>query len=105
MPEASFAPDESLTLISNDGFQFVLPKKSAFASKTIRNMFNKNSGYIESTENRVKFEEISAVILEKLCEYWCYREKYSSSKGDVPEFIIPPEMALELMTVADFLET
>ncbi|EPS40237.1 hypothetical protein H072_5981 [Dactylellina haptotyla CBS 200.50] len=95
----------SLTLISNDGFQFVISKKIAFASKTIRNMFNKNSGYIEAKENCVKFEEMNAVTLEKVCEYFCYREKYHGSKGQIPEFNIRPEMALELMTIADFLET
>jgi len=99
------AEEESLTLVSNDGFQFVLPKQIAFASKTIRNMFNKHSGYIEATENRVKFEEMNAVILGKVCEYWFYRAKYAGDKGQVPDFPIPPEMALELMTVADFLET
>ncbi|KAK6352765.1 hypothetical protein TWF696_004767 [Orbilia brochopaga] len=95
----------SLTLVSNDGFQFVLPKKTAFTSKTIRNMFNKKSGYIEAKENRVRFDEMNAVILEKICEYFCYKEKYAGRKGDIPDFHIPPEMALELMTMADFLET
>ncbi|EWC47957.1 hypothetical protein DRE_02839 [Drechslerella stenobrocha 248] len=95
----------SLTLISNDGFQFVIPKKTAFASKTIRNMFNKNTGYIEAKENCVRFEEMNAVILEKVCEYFCYKEKYAGFGGNIPDFNIPPEMALELMTIADFLET
>ncbi|KAF3915130.1 Elongin-C [Dactylellina cionopaga] len=81
-----------------------MPKKTAFASKTIRNMFNKNSGYLEAKENCVKLEEISAVVLEKVCEYFCYKEKYQGAKGEIPEFNIPREMALELMTIADFLE-
>ncbi|KAF3161335.1 hypothetical protein TWF106_004411 [Orbilia oligospora] len=95
----------SLTLVSNDGFQFVLPKKCAFASKTIRNMFNKNSGYIEAKENCVKFEEMRGAVLEKVCEYFIYKHKYSGYSGQVPEFQIPAEMGLELLTIADFLET
>ncbi|KAF3936335.1 Elongin-C [Dactylella cylindrospora] len=67
-------------------------------------MFNKNSGYIEAKENCVKFEEMNAIVLEKVCEYFAYKEKYSGTKGQIPEFQIPPEMALELMTIADFLE-
>ncbi|KAJ6263804.1 hypothetical protein Dda_2376 [Drechslerella dactyloides] len=93
-----------LTLVSNDDFQFVVPKRTAFASKTIRNMFNKNTGYIEAKENRVRFDDMNGVLLEKVCEYFCYKEKYNGSRGAVPEFKIPPEMALELMTTADFLE-
>lgn len=46
----------------------------------------------------------SAVILEKICEYFYYNEKYRDAK-DVPDMEIPPELALELLMVADFLHT
>lgn len=46
----------------------------------------------------------SAVILEKVCEYFYYNEKYRDAK-DVPDMDIPPELALELLMVADFLHT
>jgi len=46
----------------------------------------------------------SGVVLEKVCEYFYYREKYKDAV-DVPDMDIPPELALELLMVADFLYT
>jgi len=46
----------------------------------------------------------SGVVLEKVCEYFYYREKYKDA-ADVPDMDIPPELALELLMVADFLCT
>jgi len=47
----------------------------------------------------------SGIILEKICEYFYYKERYKDTEGSIPEFQIPPEMALELLTMADFLYT
>lgn len=45
----------------------------------------------------------SGVVLEKVCEYFYYSEKYKDSK-DVPELEIPPELCLELLVASDFLQ-
>ncbi len=42
-------------------------------------------------------------MLEKVCEYFYYHEKYKGVE-DVPDPEIPPELALELLVVADFLD-
>lgn len=41
-------------------------------------------------------------MLEKVCEYLYYKQKYAQSK-DVPDMDIPPELCLELLIAADFL--
>lgn len=46
--------------------------------------------------------EGSTVILETVCEYFYYKEKYRDAK-DVPDMDVPPELALELLMMADFL--
>lgn len=47
---------------------------------------------------------ISGQVLEKVCQYFYYFEKYKGVK-DVPEpDFISPELALELLFVADFLD-
>lgn len=46
----------------------------------------------------------SGVVLEKVCEYFYYNEKYKDQK-DVPEMDIPPELCLELLMAADYLNT
>lgn len=59
---------------------------------------------MESTSNRVNLPNISGVLLEKVCEYLYFNVKYKNKTG-VPPFEIPPELALELLVVADFLDS
>ena len=44
----------------------------------------------------------SGVILEKVCEYLYYNLKNKDMK-DVPDMPIPPELCLELLMAADYL--
>ncbi|KAH0605465.1 uncharacterized protein H6S33_004687 [Morchella sextelata] len=94
----------SVVLISNDGFRFVVRKSAAMSSPAIKSMLDKRSNFAEARENKIVFQNMSAVILEKVCEYFYYNEKYRDAK-DVPDMEIPPELALELLMVADFLHT
>jgi transcription elongation factor B subunit 1 len=45
----------------------------------------------------------SGVCLEKVCEYLYYHEKNKDVR-DVPDMEIPPEICLELLVAADFLD-
>jgi elongin-C len=42
------------------------------------------------------------MVLEKICEYLYYNEKYADAT-DVPDMDIPPELCLELLMAADYL--
>ena len=44
----------------------------------------------------------SGVVLEKVCEYLYYNLKNKDQK-DVPDMEIPPELCLELLMAADYL--
>ncbi len=46
----------------------------------------------------------SALVLEKVCEYFYFHEKYKDAK-DVPDMEIPPELCLELVMAANYLDT
>lgn len=43
------------------------------------------------------------MVLEKVCEYLCYNEKHKD-QIDVPDMDIPPELCLELLMAADYLD-
>ena len=43
-------------------------------------------------------------MLEKVCEYFCYNEK-NQNMHDVPDMDIPPELCLELLMAADYLDS
>jgi elongin-C len=45
----------------------------------------------------------SGVILEKVVEYLYYNQKHTNSTN-VPDMDIPPELCLELLYAADYLE-
>ena len=45
----------------------------------------------------------SALVLEKVCEYFYYNEKNKDAK-DVPDMDIPTELSLELLIAADYLD-
>jgi hypothetical protein len=45
----------------------------------------------------------SGAVLEKVCEYLYYNQKHAESK-DVPDMEIPPELCLELLLAADYLD-
>jgi hypothetical protein len=42
------------------------------------------------------------MVLEKVCEYLYYHEKHKNSR-EVPDMDIPPELCLELLLAADYL--
>jgi transcription elongation factor B subunit 1 len=46
----------------------------------------------------------SGIVVEKICEYFCYNEKHKD-QVNVPDMDIPPELCLELLMAADFLDT
>ncbi|KAL8709223.1 MAG: hypothetical protein Q9220_005966 [cf. Caloplaca sp. 1 TL-2023] len=102
-------PSEYVTLVSNDGFEFVILREAANVAGTIRKMLDTNihgamaGNFIEARSGRCSFEQFNGIILEKLCEYLYYNLKYKESK-DVPDMDIPPNLCLELLVAADFFD-
>lgn len=92
---------EYCTLISSDGFQFTILRDAACVSGTLRSLLG--STFSESATGIVRLESIEGVLLEKVCEYFYYHLKYRDAK-EVPEFQFGPELALNLLVAADFLD-
>ncbi|KAK3721295.1 elongin C [Vermiconidia calcicola] len=97
---------EYVTLVSSDDFSFVVQRSAACLSPAIRRMLDPAYGFAESRTNTCHFENIKSVagiVLEKVCEYFYYNEKYKDAK-DVPDMDIPTELSLELLLAADYLD-
>ncbi len=58
----------------------------------------------ERGRGRKLTDQCSGIVLEKVCEYFYYNEKFKNSK-DVPDMDIPPELCLELLMAADYLNS
>ena len=43
-------------------------------------------------------------VLAKVCTYFMYKVRYTNSSTEIPEFPIAPEIALELLMAANFLD-
>ncbi|TVY49700.1 Elongin-C [Lachnellula occidentalis] len=127
----SQAPSKYVTLISSDGFEFVVLREAACISGAIKRMLDPNSGFLESTTGRCQLAEIKyvllhhtpkifkyahrrqyiykmaeqgGIVLEKVAEYFYYNYR-NRNREDVPDMEIPPELCLELLMAADFLDS
>ncbi|KAL8947859.1 MAG: hypothetical protein Q9222_005897, partial [Ikaeria aurantiellina] len=96
-------PSEYVTLISNDGFEFVVLREAANVAGTIRKMLDPKSNFAEARSGRCSFAQFNGIVMEKFCEYLYYNLKFKDSK-DVPDMDIPPNLCLELLVAADFFD-
>ncbi|KHJ92957.1 Skp1 family, tetramerization domain protein [Oesophagostomum dentatum] len=98
-PDATY-----VKLVSSDGHQFYIKKELALTSGTIKAMLSGPGQYSENESNEVNFREIPSHVLQKVCQYFAYKVRYTSSATEIPEFNITPEVALELLMAANFLD-
>jgi hypothetical protein len=96
--------EECVTLVSAQGHEFVIEKKAAMISGTIKALLSGSGSFAEVESGKINFKEINTPILEKVCEYFYYKLKYTHPVGEVPDFKIDPEMALEVLMAANFLD-
>jgi hypothetical protein len=90
-------------LVSSEGMEFFVERSIAMAgSGTIRTTLE--GQFKESKEGKITFQEVSGYILERVVRYLHYKAQHSQSTSRIPEFMIEPEIALELMIAAKFLD-
>ncbi|KAI7943363.1 hypothetical protein MJO29_013207 [Puccinia striiformis f. sp. tritici] len=101
-----------VTIVSEEGFRFIIPKQAAVLSNTLKDMLSEDMGMLEAESGVVKLMH-SAPVVEKLCHYLLFRHHHltaldgqSASKGSNHSFDdqIPIELALQLLECADFLD-
>ncbi|CAM9111841.1 unnamed protein product, partial [Choristocarpus tenellus] len=89
-------------LISAEGAEFWVERKCAMVSGTIKAMLS--GGFGEASSGKVCFAEISTPILEKVIQFVYYKVRHTNSATRIPDFPIEPELALELLMAANFLD-
>ncbi|MCD7454215.1 hypothetical protein HAX54_023969 [Datura stramonium] len=75
--------EDTVKLISAEGFEFIIDKKAAMVSQTIRNMLTSPGSFAETEHGEVTFPEISTTILEKICQYFYWSLQYASGKEQI----------------------
>ncbi|KAF8218129.1 BTB/POZ protein [Mycena galopus ATCC 62051] len=92
---------------SDDGYSFIVRRKVANASETMRDMLDTAGNYAEAVTRTCPVQQ-RGLIVEKLLEYMSFKSHYENAgpKDEVPvqEFMdrVPPEIVLELLLAADY---
>jgi transcription elongation factor B subunit 1 len=90
-------------LISAEGHEFLVDREIAIsASKTIRLMLE--GSFREAQDNVIRFPDIAGYVLERVVKYMHYKAQHSHSTTRLPNFTIEPEVALELLIAAKYLD-
>ena len=108
-PNSELRLDEIVKIIAADGEIFYLEKRYADMSHNIKAGLGCNS--LESINKEFVFPDIRADIMEKVIQYLHYKFKNQQllDKGtikisQVPKFDIEPEMALDVLIAASYLQ-
>ena len=64
----------------------------------------KGGRFRESEDNIIRLPEIDGTVLEEVIKYLHYKQHHVKSTGKIPEFKIEPEIALELLVAANYLQ-
>jgi len=90
-------------LVSAEGHEIFVDRSIATgASATIRTMLE--GQFREAQDNVIRFPDIAGSILERVVRYMHYKAIYSNSGARIPEFMIEPEYALELLIASKYLD-
>ncbi|KAG6811845.1 hypothetical protein H0H92_005577 [Tricholoma furcatifolium] len=96
-----------IRITSSDGFSYIVRRKIANVSGTMRSSLDEHSSYAEAVTRTCHINE-RGIIVEKMLEYMAFKLHYQESapKEDVPvnEYMerLPPEIVLELLVAADY---
>ncbi|KAH9067868.1 BTB/POZ protein [Lactarius vividus] len=105
---SSSSQDDWIRITSRDGFSFVVKRNVALHSGTLRSMLDERHSFAEAVQKVCPIDERAAVA-EKFVEYLAFKATYENAppNEDLPDFSerIAPEIALELLSAADYLET
>ncbi|KAL5611962.1 hypothetical protein BROUX41_000472 [Berkeleyomyces rouxiae] len=102
MSASAVPPEDYVTLVSGDSYEFIIPQKLARLSPVINGMLERGN-FQEATTGVCEFPEISGVILELIVDYFHYWYRWKDHDGCVPNLDIPVELCLELLVAADYL--
>merc|ERR1712141_72105 len=91
-------------LVSSDDYEFIVKREDALVSGTIKAMLSGPGQFKENETNEIQFKEIPSHVLHKVAMYLAYKRRYTDSSTEIPEFPVEPEMALELLMAANFLD-
>ncbi|KAF8634702.1 hypothetical protein AX15_000758 [Amanita polypyramis BW_CC] len=98
-----------IRVTSADGFTFMIRRKIANISGTMRSMLDTQNNFVEAVSRTCPVDQ-RGIIVQKMIEYMLFRAHFENvgPKEEIPihEILerIPPEIVLELLLAADYQE-
>ncbi|EMC91756.1 hypothetical protein BAUCODRAFT_303309 [Baudoinia panamericana UAMH 10762] len=92
-----------VTLVSSDGYSYVVQRSAACISPAIRRMLDPANGFLESKTGVIRFDNFHAILLETIVKYMYYNEKNKDAR-DIADMDFPDSLCLELVWAADYLD-
>ena len=96
-------PEATITLIAADGTRLPVSRRTASVSGLLRTLLAQTAS-AEAARGEVSLPEISREALERCIAYMEYKRAHAGARGTIPNFDIPPEVALELLVAANYLD-
>lgn len=93
-----------VSLKSSDGHEFIIKRKYVLISETIQNMLSGPGQSTENEKNEVTLRDIPSHVLQHVCKYLHYKLRYTNSSEEIPDFPMEPELMLDLLMAANFLD-
>ena len=91
-----------IQLISSDGHTFYVKRATCMISGTLKAMLQ--GPFSENTDNKIHLKSMSSQVLARVIDYFTYKTKYSSVTHEIPDFPIDTELAMSILTAANFLD-
>lgn len=88
---------------SQSGDRFVVDKRVALLSDTLKTMLDEGGQSTEMNTRIISLDDIASPIVEKVIEYLYFRMRYSKTSGEIPDFKIHPDMAIDVLMAAHYL--
>ncbi|KAI6243442.1 Elongin-C [Aphelenchoides fujianensis] len=105
-PSATLCGPESthVRLVSSDGHEFVVPRPLLACSPVIQSMLHPPWPTDAGEPSEVLCKEIPSPVLNKLAHYFAYQHQHEDTRVEVPDFVVPPELAHLLLEAANFFD-
>jgi len=91
--------DTEIILVASDDREFNIPISHAMMSGMLKTMIDGH--YIK--DSRV-YLDISSNTLEYVCKYFKYKEQYQHIPNEIRKFVIPYDVAKDLVLASAFLD-
>ncbi|CAI2356090.1 unnamed protein product [Caenorhabditis sp. 36 PRJEB53466] len=89
-------------LVSSDGHEFFIRRELVTHSEVFRNMLDCPTN--NADRNTIYLDMLTSPIVRRICLFFHYRVQFTKKNGNIEDFDIPPEEAIEVLLASNFFD-